>query len=771
MAACVRTGVRSFAAHRVLWLIVALLVSGAPSADAQDTRAFLDVRVNGQSAGDALVVLRGDDVLIRTDTLVNAGLVKLGGHRETLEAEEFVSLTSLAPALRFSLDERALQLTITAAAAMFGRAAIDMQPGAPPNMEYRRDTSALLNYAVSYRDGALDLFAEPAVNVKGASLQTTIAAGPSGTVRGLTALTVDRRASIQRWTVGDAFASTGVLGGGAFVSGLRVAKDFGVSPYYVRYPTLTLSGAVTAPSIAEVYVNGRLVAREALQPGQFDLRNVPITIGPNAARVVVRDPFGGTRELTANHYRSTAILKRGVQDYEYAAGFQREAVATESWQYGPPALLARHRIGLSDTVTAGARLEASSGLVSGGPAIQVRLPFGDVEGGGGFSRQNGRTGGAFNASYFSAGPLVSGGASIVAYSESYATVGGVSPADAPKRDVSLFASTQLGRRGSLSVEQTHRAAYSQPSQWRTSVVTSMRVSRAGDLSLTMTRVRDASGGRFEWFGGLSVQLGGQTLGSLAVERRDGADSLSLDVQRSLPVGLGYGYHLRAEGSAGSSRLSGDGLYQTSYGRYEVRRDVQNGRSADSFSASGALVAIGGGVYASRPVENSFALVRVPGVAGVQAFSSHQPVGRTDRHGDLLVPDLLPYYGNELSISDQDVPLDYELRRVHATIAPPYRGGALIVFPIQQVRAAAGRLTVRDGSIVRTPAYGNLTVQLDSGPVASPIGAAGEFYLDGLPPGRHRTVVDDAHGTCTFTLVVPVAAAGVVDLGDLQCLVK
>ena len=59
-----------------------------------------------------------------------------------------------------------------------------------------------------------------------------------------------------------------------------------------------------------------------------------------------------------------------------------------------------------------------------------------------------------------------------------------------------------------------------------------------------------------------------------------------------------------------------------------------------------------------PVGQSFALLRVPGVKGVEGFSSNQPIGRTNGSGDLLVPEILPYYGNRLSIADTDVPLDY-----------------------------------------------------------------------------------------------------------------
>jgi outer membrane usher protein len=67
------------------------------------------------------------------------------------------------------------------------------------------------------------------------------------------------------------------------------------------------------------------------------------------------------------------------------------------------------------------------------------------------------------------------------------------------------------------------------------------------------------------------------------------------------------------------------------------------------------------------------------------FASHQEIGKTGRRGDLLVPDLQPYYGNVLNIADGDIPLQYAVPDVGVTLAPPYRGGAVAVFDVQRVQ--------------------------------------------------------------------------------------
>ena len=111
--------------------------------------------------------------------------------------------------------------------------------------------------------------------------------------------------------------------------------------------------------------------------------------------------------------------------------------------------------------------------------------------------------------------------------------------------------------------------------------------------------------------------------------------MTVDAQQPLPVGVGYGYQLRAEDGPHAS-VNGVARYQGAHGRYELRQDTIGAESTTTVSAMGAIVGIGGGVFATRPVEQSFALVRVPGVEGVRAFASHQEIGKTGRRGDLLV---------------------------------------------------------------------------------------------------------------------------------------
>src|SRR5260221_3492724 len=210
-------------------------------------------------------------------------------------------------------------------------------------------------------------------------------------------------------------------------------------------------------------------------------------------------------------------------------------------------------------------------------------------------------------------------------------------------------------------------------------------------------------------------------------------------------------------------------YQEPIGRSQVSSEGVNGQDVKTLSASGGIVAIGGTIPPTRAVGQRFARVRGPGVPGVGGFSSSQPVGRTNGRGDLLVPDILPYYANRLSIADTDVPLDYAVEETERSIAPPYRGGALVLFPVERVRMVAGSIVMEFEGRTIVPAYGRLTLSVGNNPTDFPIGSLGEFYLQNVAPGHHTAVVSYGTASCEVTIDVPATETASIPLGTLRCL--
>jgi outer membrane usher protein len=281
------------------WLALATVYGGLALCSqrafaVQDQRAVLTLRVNLSEKGEIFVILREGDVLARISDLEQAGLHGLAGQREVVGGEPYVSLTSLAPTITYAVDETTLTLHLTVAPTLLPPTVLNLRTDRPPGLTYSQDTSAFLNYALNWSDfKRVDAFSEAGISLAGNLLASSFSRTADGAfIRGLTSLTLDERDSLRRWVIGDRFAGTGVLGGGAFLGGISVSREFTLDPYLFRYPALGISGALLTPSTVDLYVNGILVRQEQLPPGPFALQNLPLLSGSGVTRLVIRDAFG-----------------------------------------------------------------------------------------------------------------------------------------------------------------------------------------------------------------------------------------------------------------------------------------------------------------------------------------------------------------------------------------------------------------------------------------------------------------------------------------------
>lgn len=83
----------------------------------------------------------------------------------------------------------------------------------------------------------------------------------------------------------------------------------------VTSPTLDLSGTATTPSTVQVFVDGRLVRREAVPPGDSRLEGLPVPAGSGQTRLVVEDAFGRPRDTSAPYSLATSLLAPDLQEY------------------------------------------------------------------------------------------------------------------------------------------------------------------------------------------------------------------------------------------------------------------------------------------------------------------------------------------------------------------------------------------------------------------------------------------------------------------------
>jgi outer membrane usher protein len=740
-----------------------------------DQAALLDLKVNGIKKAEVPVILRAADVAIRKADLEAAGLLPIDGKTEVIRGEEYVSLASLAPVVTFELDENQLVLHLTIQPSALGFNRINLYQFKPPKMEYREDTSGFINYALNLRDlKRFDTYGEAALSFKNRLLYSGISRDADGLiVRGLSNFTISQRESLNRTMLGDRLVASDVLGGNLILGGISYFREFALDPYFARNPGLHYSGAVATPSTVDVYVNGLLMRRVQLPAGQFELRDLPVPAGSADTRFVLRDAFGREQEFLSPFYFTSGLLKQGLHEFSYNLGVQRENFATESWNYGAPVFIGRHRVGVTDALTAGLRFEASprTGIVSGGPSVSFLLPLGEMELTTAVSQDQGLVGGGAFLGYSYGGPLFNVGSSVRFLSPHYATTSLRSSDPRSWLQLSAILGFSVAQRTGVSLRYTLDNSQKGSGAHQINLSTTTRLMNRLNLFVRGGYSRMAGKSSNEVASGL-IYLFGDILATLSYEKRDQTAIGTVSVQKPLPTGTGFGYLLQAR--ANQSQYAADNLlqYQGPFGRYEAYYGRSVDQNSTLLSAAGGLVFLGGSMFATRPVQESFALIRVPGLGGIRGYTNNLEVGYSDSKGNLLVPNLLPYYGNKLSISDKDIPLNYNINgTIERTIATPYRGGAIVTFPVQRIQRAVGTIALESSGQIILPSYGQLLLTVNGNQFESPIGRHGEFYLENVPPGRHRAVVNHEDRLCEFEMDLPSSEEVEIKVGDLRCVVQ
>lgn len=549
-------------------------------------------------------------------------------------------------------------------------------------------------------------------------------------------------------------------------------RSFDLDPYLVRTPSFGFSDIASTPSTLEVYVNDSLIRRESLLPGSFKLAHLNAPAGAGATRYVIRDAFGYEQELASEYYVSQGLLAKGLSDYAFSVGARRARVGVESFDYGlGPGMLARHRVGLTNGLTLGFRGEAAENVVSGGSNLTLGTYIGqfDVALSASSAMLESGVAALLAHTYFSRKAGIS--TTLRLASDRYSTLSTSPSDDRDSMQAAVSGSLALSRNVSASMQHSVAKSRDFGFSQRTSLRSSMRLSRELSLSLTANHwVADHSPRALETFIGLSWAAGNSVHASATAHVAPGRAEGLVDVSKPLPAGTGYGF--RASAAAGDvTRAHLLGQAQGPHGRYQASFDHVGGENRTVLEASGSIVAVdGGGIFFSRPVRQGFAVVHVPEAANVRGYLENREVGRTGSSGKLLVPDLLPYYGNRIAIADADLPADIGIETTERVVAPPFRGGAVVRFEARRHRYFRGTVIMTREDERRVPAYGEIAIEIREGTERYPLGRQGELELEGSMTGRYAFVVEYQGTSCRGSIEIPHTEDLISDLGEILCVI-
>lgn len=556
------------------------------------------------------------------------------------------------------------------------------------------------------------------------------------------------------------------------IGGVRIARDFSLQPYQVTAPLPAYFGAVTQPSSVQLYVDGIRQYSGQIPAGPFQLNFQPSVNGAGRAQVVMTDALGRSTSVQFPFYGTSRLLRAGLADWSFEAGYVRKSYGFRSFDYGH-ALVASGTVrrGVTDRTTVSGHAEFGDRISMGGLGIDLLVGnWGTVSASMAGSRGDGSSGSQHSLGYQLQRGVYSLGWNSQRANARFRDVASRYGSGPTLRSDSAYAGVSFASIGNFGVNYARfettdrsRARYAGFS-WSRSLF------RGATLSLAATQNLDDRRDRTITFS-LIANFGSGVSGYAAATRTHDGSSRTLSASGG---GIGpeaWNWNLRAQRS--ERHGAGAGAYKSASA--EVSRQLQyadidagiyqsgNTRSVHA-QAAGSIVAMGGEIFAARRIYDGFAVVSTDSVPDIPVFVENRPVGRTDANGLLLVPSLHAYENNRISIDPIQLPPDMHIDQVRMNAVPRRNSGVQVAFGMQRVRAASLIVHLPDGVPVPlgTAAYLNDSTEPDGW-----VGYDGRLYLEGLQ-NSNRVRLQGKQLDCTIAFTLDDVADVVPEIGPFSC---
>jgi outer membrane usher protein len=751
------------------WGVVALaLLTGAPLgtalADAPvrltakgQSRLLLEVWVDGRTDhAVAAVTLDDDKVFMRAEDLAAVG-IKFKAEGDTVNLAQITGLSA-------TVDRQNQRLVLSVAADRLPVQTFDLRSAQPSSIEdpQRSATGAIFRYDLSATGedltgrsmgsaggtGTLDVFT-PSGLLTVSGFATGDASGFKG-ARLDTALQFDREDSLSHLIIGDA-----VMGGPGWSRGLRFggieyASDFSIRPDLVTMPLPVYFGQSQVPTTVEVFDGAAKVFEQNVQPGPFELRNLPIITGGGTATVVTRDVLGRETSQSIALYTGADLLAPGLSSFIADAGFRRTGYGINSVGYDTPMAAGTYRLGLDDGLTVQGHGEASPDLAMMGGGLAAPLGgFGLVGfdlAGSGSKAGNGLLAAVSGEARHDRFNFDFSATLATAQFRDLASIDGVPP---PRLRFSADVNANFGAYGTAGIGWIGSKIDATSSS--NFVTASYSVPLKNGAFFALSALHDVNSRHFDAEISLVIPLGGRAMASMTAQVADASSqgTAVYDVQPDGDGGAGYRLmgqfdrDVRAEGDARwiGRNADADGAISVYQGQTALRAD-----------ASGALVAIGGSVFASHDPGAAVALVRA-GDPGIRVYRENREIGKTDSDGELLLTGLDAYAPNHIAVDPRDYPFDAMVETPDRLVRPQRRSGVVVNMAPEARHPVIAILTRGLGTAVPVGAL----VTLAGSPQVLITGRNGQVFIPDLPAASEATV-DLGNGRC-HVRIEPVAQTG------------
>jgi len=682
--------------------------------------------------------------------------------------------------LKYHLDVARLTLTLDfppelysasrASFVMADRLPVTYAPGGFLNYDVRYDQSAGVDsLGANWEVGAFSRQGLLTSSFFSSNKTSSFVSGNSndGTIRLDTAVRRDDPERITSAVAGDTITRAGSYGASVRMGGLQYQRNFGTAPLLITYPTADVAGTAVVPSTVDVYINNAKAYSTPVKPGPFSVQNLPVPVGAGNVRVVVRDVFGQESTAVVPYVRYDSMLKQGLQDFSYEAGFLRRNYAVQSSDYGDFAAVATHRYGVTNALTLEGHAEAMADRGNLGGVVQVTMPVLGLAGLGAAASTGDGTGKLGKVFFQRNERDWSVGAAAQQQSQNYVDV-----------------ATEPGLIRTLGTRQASASARVSERHWLN--VLGLRTNDqtgsfdTATLGWTYSLAKSATlTANFSAFSGslqaaskvfsivLAMPLGERDFATVSAERRSNPSETNalLNVSRNLLETDSFGYRVLAGEQSNAKRMELGAFWRTGFGEFGVE-------AADSFDvqatrayARGSVAAAGGQWRISRYLDQSFAMVKVGDFPDVGVYANSQPVGKTDSNGVAVIPRLSGFLPNTITFEAEDIPLEGSFGDNAKQVKIANRMGVLVDMGVQRRLSATLTLVEANGR----PVPAGASARVGEAEEEFPVARQGRVYVSGLERGKPNVLqVRIGERACRATVDLPQGFTSGTTLGSFTC---
>jgi outer membrane usher protein len=568
--------------------------------------------------------------------------------------------------------------------------------------------------------------------------------------------------------LGDSSTRSGAWGRSVFFGGFQISRNFGLTPGFISQPFPIVRGLSSAPSTVELYINDALRQTSQVPTGPFAIDNFPLLTGNGQARIVVRDVLGRETVLVQDFFSHASLLEEDLSDWSFEAGAVRRNLGTRNADYGQRFASGIWRYGINKGLTLETRGEYGQSTQGGGVGLVYALPFGMLGQGAVAASRDATAGrgqqwlvGIENSSLRHGFSLRSEGAS-----RGYRQIGQDTNTLPYRQQFSGNYTYSSERYGAVGVGYARINSYDQGILTTYSANYAISIGQRSSLSLNAVRVTGRDGLANSTSVGLSllVPLENNVSLSSSMTRRNGQLDAYVSASQSANSDTGLGWRTLAGQRTGQNYAEGGLSYQGSKGLLTADVNASANQQTMRLGVQGGLVGIDGRLFTTRRVQESFALVEVPGYADVGVGFQGNILARTDKDGKALVPRLLPYQPNSIRLDPSELPISAELDSIEQVVVPGNRSGLIVKFPVRSGRAALIKIIFDDGE----PAPAGAQIELIGDKQEFFVARRGEAFITGLQTTNQiRLTFKDAR--CTLDVVLPPGALDdIARVGPLTC---